>query len=87
MGILDVWAGEVLIVTKGSRKKNNGSTIKALTPSPSSLMAVGTLAVGNIKFFNKFFFLNGSAFIPPPFLNGTAIRKRTFFAAFLSEDG
>ena len=39
----------------------NGSAIRHLTPPPSSLIAVGTLAVGE----KSSFFLNGTAFNKP----------------------
>ena len=47
-------------------------------PSPSSLVAVGTLEK---KVPKKFFFLNGPALCPPsPY--SPAIKKRTFFCGF-----
>ena len=50
---------------------------KALAPPPlSSLMAVETLAVGNI-----FFSLMARSLQPPP-LYGTASKKITFFCGF-----
>ena len=54
-----------IVTTKGSRKKNYFA-IKDLTPPLSSLMAVGTLAVGKKKFLKKSFSLMARPSPPPP---------------------
>ena len=50
--------GKIFFLEREAAKKSyffNGSTIKALTPHPMSLMAVGTLAVGKIMSPKKIF--------------------------------
>ena len=65
---------------KVSRKKVlfNGSAIKTLTPTPLKLNDCRNFGLRKEEVLNKIFFLNGTAFNPPPsIVNGAA--KKEFF--------
>ena len=57
-------------------RQGHGKAIEALTPTPSSIMAVGTSPS------KKKIFFSGMASTPPPFFNGTDIKKITFVCGF-----
>ena len=54
----------------------NGRAIKTYPPPPSSLMAVGTLEKKGSK--QTYFFLNGPALYPPPFLMALTLKEELF---------
>ena len=69
-----------VIIGKGSRKKSslfNCNAIKALAPPPLELNGSWNFGRRKKIVLKSYFFLDGTAFTPPPLLNGTANKNIT----------